>query len=103
MWMSWARGSGEGHYTYGTITVRDAQWPTPGLSKRRLQRMPNGSRKLKADLARIEYFSKGTVLARMINCGKPKCPCGADPKKPNGPYSALTSKNQANTINFPLT
>src|ERR1039457_583139 len=29
---------------------------------------------LKVDLARIEYFSKGTLQSRMIKCGKPKCP-----------------------------
>src|SRR5215472_11858885 len=27
---------------------------------------------LKADLAQIEYFSKGTLLARMVRCGKPQ-------------------------------
>jgi hypothetical protein len=58
---------------------------------------------LKADLARIEYFSKGTVLARMIKCGKTKCPCGADPKKRHGPYFEWTYKQQGKTVNVRLT
>ncbi|HEV2246486.1 MAG TPA: DUF6788 family protein [Terriglobia bacterium] len=58
---------------------------------------------LKADLARIEYFSKGTVLARMIKCGKPKCPCGADPKNRHGPYLEWTYKEQGKTVNVHLT
>jgi hypothetical protein len=58
---------------------------------------------LKADLARIGYFSKGTVLARMIKCGKPKCPCGADPQKRHGPYFEWTYKEQGKTVNVRLT
>ena len=58
---------------------------------------------LKADLARIEYFSKGTLLARMIKCGKPNCPCGADPKKRHGPYFEWTYKEQGKTVNVRLT
>src|SRR5450759_1570530 len=37
--------------------------------------------KLKAAVTQIEYFSKGTVLARMVKCGRPKCLCGVNPKK----------------------
>ena len=58
---------------------------------------------LKADLARIEYFSKGTLLARLIRCGKPKCPCGADPKKRHGPYFEWTYKEQGKTVSVRLT
>jgi hypothetical protein len=58
---------------------------------------------LKAELARVEYFSKGTMLARMIKCGKPKCPCGADPKKRHGPYFEWTYKEQGKTVNVRLT
>src|SRR5258708_11500932 len=58
---------------------------------------------LKADLARIEYFSKGTILARMIKCGKPKCPCGADPKKRHAPYFEGTYTEQGKTVNVRFT
>jgi hypothetical protein len=58
---------------------------------------------LRADLAHIEYFSKGTLLARMIKCGKPNCPCGADPQKRHGPYFEWTYKEQGKTVNVRLT
>ena len=58
---------------------------------------------LKADLARIEYFSKGTLQARMIKCGKAKCPCGADPKRRHGPYFEWTYKEQGKTVSVRLT
>ncbi len=57
---------------------------------------------LKVDLARIEYFSKGTLQARMIKCGKPKCPCGADPKRRHGPYFEWTYKAQGKTVSVRL-
>ncbi len=58
---------------------------------------------LRADLARIEYFSKGTLLARMIKCGKPNCPCGGDPQKRHGPYFEWTYKEHGKTVNVRLT
>src|ERR1700694_1096559 len=48
--------------------------------------------KLKSDLAQIEYFSKGTLLVRMVRCGKPQCACGKDPAKRHGPYYEWTYK-----------
>jgi hypothetical protein len=45
---------------------------------------------LKAELGHIEYFSKGTVLARMIKCGKPQCACRTKPSKRHGPYYEWT-------------
>jgi hypothetical protein len=47
---------------------------------------------LKADLSLIEYFSKGTLLTRMVRCGKPQCVCGKDPSKRHGPYYEWTYK-----------
>lgn len=58
---------------------------------------------LKADLAQIAYFSKGTVLARMVKCGRPKCPCGSNPKKRHGPYFEWTYKENGKTVNVRLT
>jgi hypothetical protein len=58
---------------------------------------------LKADLARIEYFTKGTVLTRMMKCGKPKCPCASDPTKRHGPYFEWTYKEHGKTVNVRLT
>ena len=58
---------------------------------------------LKSDLARIEYFTKGTVLTRMMKCGKPKCLCAADPTKRHGPYFEWTYKENGKTVNVRLT
>ena len=58
---------------------------------------------LRAALAHIEYFSKGTVLARMVKCGKPQCPCASNPKKRHGPYFEWTYKHNGKTVNVRLT
>lgn len=58
---------------------------------------------MKAALLKLEYFSKGTVLARMIKCGKPKCACGSDAKKRHGPYFEWTYKENGKTVNVRLT
>lgn len=60
-------------------------------------------RELKADFAQIEYFAKGTVLARMVKCGKPQCACHDNPKKRHGPYFEWTYKAQGKTVNVRLT
>src|SRR6266481_947512 len=60
-------------------------------------------RELKADFAHIEYFAKGTVLARMVKCGKPQCACHDNPKKRHGPYFEWTYKAQGKTVNVRLT
>jgi hypothetical protein len=76
-----------------------------GTGHRRTQIEADAKRfeELKAGLARIEYFSKGTLLVRMIKCGKPKCPCGADPKRRHGPYFEWTYKEQGKTVSVRLT
>ena len=58
--------------------------------------------KLKAGLAQIEYFSKGTLLARMVRCGKPRCACGKDPAKRHGPYYEWTYKARGKTVTVRL-
>ena len=59
-------------------------------------------RELKADIAKIEYFSKGTLLARMVRCGKPQCACCNDPSKRHGPYYEWTYKAQGKTVTVRL-
>jgi hypothetical protein len=60
-------------------------------------------RKLKAGLAQIDYFSKGTLLARKIRCGKPRCACATDASKRHGPYYEWTYKVKAKTVTIRLT
>lgn len=57
---------------------------------------------LKAELGNIEYFSKGTVLARMVKCGKAQCACSTKPSKRHGPYYEWTYKAQGKTVNVRL-
>src|SRR5450755_1114869 len=47
---------------------------------------------LRRGLEQIEYFCKGTVLKRMMKCGKARCACASDPTKRHGPYFELTYK-----------
>jgi hypothetical protein len=58
---------------------------------------------LKAALTQTGYFSKGTVLARMVKCGRSKCHCGVNPKKRHGPYFEWTYKENGKTVNVRLT
>ena len=47
---------------------------------------------LKRSLDQLEYFCKGTVLKRMMKCGKAQCACASDPARRHGPYFELTYK-----------
>jgi hypothetical protein len=58
---------------------------------------------LKRELQRLEYFSKGTVLKRMMKCGKARCACRTDPTKRHGPYFEWTYKANGKTVNVRLT
>jgi hypothetical protein len=57
---------------------------------------------LKQDLDQLEYFCKGTVLKRMMKCGKTACACHSDPDKRHGPYFELTYKANGKTVNVKL-
>jgi hypothetical protein len=58
---------------------------------------------LKRELQRLEYFCKGTVLKRMMKCGKAQCACHRDPAKRHGPYFEWTYKANGKTVNVKLT
>ena len=57
---------------------------------------------LRRDLEQLEYFCKGTVLKRMMKCGKAHCACASDPTKRHGPYFELTYKASGKTVNVKL-
>ncbi len=50
----------------------------------------------------LEYFCKGTVLKRMMKCGKVQCACASDPAKRHGPYFEITYKANGKTVNVKL-
>ena len=57
---------------------------------------------LKREIEQLEYFCKGTVLKRMMKCGKAQCACSSDPSKRHGPYFELTYKSKGKTVNVKL-
>ena len=67
-----------------------------------LERYAQRFRELRRGLEQIEYFCKGTVLKRMMKCGKAGCACASDPTKRHGPYFELTYKANGKTVNVKL-
>jgi len=68
-----------------------------------LDRCAQRFRELKREFQRLEYFCKGTVLKRMMKCGKAQCACRHDPAKRHGPYFEWTYKAGGKTVNVKLT
>jgi hypothetical protein len=97
-------------YAYGIITVRAGEVSTPNMSRRKrsqpsadLNRYAQRFLELKRELQHLEYFCKGTVLRRMVKCGKTHCACRDDPAKRHGPYFEWTYKVRGKTVNVKLT
>src|SRR5215469_5064123 len=59
-------------------------------------------RQARQDLLQLEYFLKGTVLKRMMKCGRPQCACHRDPAQRHGPYFEWTYKVAGKTVNVKL-
>ena len=96
-------------YSYGNITVRTmSRSPVSKSGARSVERdAPLGRHEqrfleLKRGLEQIEYFCKGTVLKRMMKCGKARCACASDATKRHGPYFELTYKANGKTVNVKL-
>ena len=67
-----------------------------------LQRHAQRFLELRRGIEQIEYFCKGTVLKRMMKCGKAQCACASDATKRHGPYFELTYKANGKTVNVKL-
>ena len=67
-----------------------------------LERHTQRFHELKRGLEQIDYFCKGTVLKRMMKCGKAQCACASDATKRHGPYFELTYKAHGKTVNVKL-
>ena len=78
-----------------TSTRRPDQSAQPDRHAQRFQELKRG-------LDQLEYFCKGTVLKRMMKCGKATCACHSDPGKRHGPYFELTYKVNGKTVNVKL-
>ncbi|MCC6363433.1 MAG: hypothetical protein IT165_07890 [Bryobacterales bacterium] len=57
---------------------------------------------LKHELTALDYFCKGTLLKRMMKCGKKGCACQGSPAKRHGPYFECTFKRDNKTVNVRL-
>ena len=69
--------------------------PLPGAREQRF-------RQTRQELLQLDYFLKGTVLKRMMKCGRPQCACHHDPAKRHGPYFEWTYKVKGKTVNVKL-
>ena len=76
-----------------------SQHPEPSAQ---LERHTQRFHELKRDLDQLEYFCKGTILKRMMKCGKVQCACASDPAKRHGPYFEITYKANGKTVNVKL-
>jgi hypothetical protein len=59
-------------------------------------------RQARQEVLQLDYFLKGTVLKRMMKCGRPQCACHRDPAKRHGPYFEWTYKVKGKTVNVKL-
>jgi hypothetical protein len=73
--------------------------PSNAIPDRYARRFEN----LKREFQDLEYFCKGTLLKRMMKCGKAQCACRQDPAKRHGPYFEWTYKAKGKTVNVKLT
>src|ERR1700741_3804294 len=67
----------------------------PGKADRRF-------RLAQQELHQLAYFLKGTVLKRMMKCGRPQRACHRDPTQRHGPYFEWTYKVAGKTVNVKL-
>ncbi len=58
---------------------------------------------LKASLADLGPFRRGTVLRRLVPCGKAGCRCQAEPPQLHGPYYEWTRKVKGKTVSVRVT
>src|SRR5262249_45684840 len=78
---------------------RPRRLPSTAIPDRYAQRRQT----LKREFQQLEYFCKGTLLKRMMKCGKAQCACRHDPDKRHGPYFEWTYKAKGKTVNVKLT
>lgn len=60
-------------------------------------------RALLAEIDRMGWFLRGSLLQVANRCGKPGCACKADPPRMHGPYWQWTRKVSGKTVSVRLT
>jgi len=71
--------------------------------KTTLPRLELRHKTLLRKLRKIGLVLRGTIGARMLPCGNPKCRCKGDPPMLHGPYYLWTRKVSAKTVTVRLT
>jgi len=63
---------------------------------------PQNYSRLQLALSRIGYFRRGTLIRRLMTCGKAGCACKASPPRLHGPYYQWTRKLDGKTVTVNL-
>jgi len=53
---------------------------------------------LKREVAAVGLIRRGSLVRRLVACGKPNCCCQADPPRLHGPYYQWTRKVYGKTV-----
>lgn len=53
---------------------------------------------LKREVAAVGLIRRGSLVRRLVACGKPNCCCQADPPRLHGPYYQWTRKVHGKTV-----
>lgn len=76
---------------------------TAGSSETSLRRLERRHETLLRQLCKLGLVLRGSIGARMLPCGNPKCRCKSDPPRLHGPYYLWTRKVAAKTVTVRLT
>jgi len=76
---------------------------TTGSTKTSLRRLERRHDILLRKLCKLGLVLRGSIGARMLPCGNPKCRCKGDPPRLHGPYYLWTRKVAAKTVTVRLT
>jgi len=76
--------------------------PPRKITRSALRNADQRFRQARQELHQLEFFLKGTVLKRMMKCGRPQCACHRDPAHRHGPYFEWTYKVAGKTVNVKL-
>lgn len=68
-----------------------------------LRRLEQRHETLLRRLCKLGLVLRGSIGARMLPCGNPKCRCKGDPPRLHGPYYLWTRKVAAKTVTVRLT
>lgn len=82
--------------------MKSTRRKTPTSSDPILERYEAQFEVLRAEVAALGFFCKGTVLARRMRCGKATCACQSDPAHRHGPYFEWSHKVQGKTVSLHL-